>query len=144
MSNSTVEPLDLEKICEKDFDFLSDTAFVLVLDTLDFTEASDDMLSRIKERLDPEKYDISIELNEPSNNWWQENVLPDLLSSDDFDENEQVTLELNIISTTQKGSHAGERVIVASLYCNVNKSLENIKAEGLINPVINWLPELAD
>ncbi len=139
--NQTVE-VDTDKISDSDFDYLTDKALALVFDMLDFTEAGESTLKQIHTRLDTDKYDLSFELNTPSDSWWEDNVLPDLMNEDEASVQNSVTLELNLISTTISGSHAGERVIVASVYLNVDPSLENIAQKGFSFPVIKWLPEL--
>lgn len=134
--------VDTDKISDSDFDYLTDAALELVFDTLDITEADEHTLKQIRERLNTDKYDLSFELNTPSDSWWEDNVLPDLLSEDEVTAQNSVTLELNLVSTTTSGSHAGETVIVASVYVNVDPSLENIATNGFRHPVIKWLPEL--
>ena len=55
---------------------------------------------------------------------------------------DDITLEVNIISTVDAGSHAGERVVVASVHFDVPASLTDIQDRPLKNIAIKWLPEL--
>lgn len=142
MDTQALATIDTDKISDADFDYLTDAALELVFDTLDLTEADEKTVERIRQRLDTDKYDLSFEMNTPSDGWWEDNVLPDLLSEDEASAQHSITLELNLISTTISGSRAGERVIVASVYVNVDHSLENLQESGIRHPVIKWLPEL--
>ena len=47
-----------------------------------------------RQRLDTDKYDLSFEMNTPSDGWWEDNVLPDLLSEDEASAQHCATLEL--------------------------------------------------
>ena len=146
MSNEVETILDLDIISDSDFDFLCDTALNLVFETLNLTEADEITLNKINERLNSDKYDLNVELDIPNMAWWQEDELPELLNdseeqADNGDLN-LTTLELNVISITATGSHAGERVVVASIHGDVPASLQNIESSGLQNLQIKWLPEL--
>lgn len=146
MSNEVETILDLNIISDSDFDFLCDTALNLVFETLNLTEADEITLNKINERLNSDKYDLNVELDMPNMAWWQEDELPELLNdseeqADNGDLN-LTTLELNVISITTTGSHAGERVVVASIHVDVPASLQNIESSGLQNLQIKWLPEL--
>lgn len=147
MSDDLIKTIDLDSISDEDFDFLCDTALNLVFETINLTEADSITLNKINDRLDSDKYDLNVELNTPTQSWWQDEELPDLLNSGEEDNGlslDSTTLELNVISITNSGSHAGERVVVASVHLDVGTNLTNIKEQELNNIQIKWLPELAN
>lgn len=165
--NLTLQP-DVESISESDFDFLCDSALNLALETSELTSADEVTLKKIRDHLHSDKYSLSLEVNGVTTSWWDDEELPYLLD-EDSDESvaaeaaanaadaasaaasaqdscgcgaDDITLEVNIISTVDAGSHAGERVVVASVHFDVPASLTDIQDRPLKNIAIKWLPEL--
>lgn len=165
--NLALQP-DVESISESDFDFLCDSALNLALETSELTSADEVTLKKIRDHLHSDKYSLSLEVNGVTTSWWDDEELPYLLD-EDSDESvaaeaaanaadaasaaasaqdscgcgaDDITLEVNIISTVDAGSHAGERVVVASVHFDVPASLTDIQDRPLKNIAIKWLPEL--
>lgn len=165
--NLALQP-DVDSISESDFDFLCDSALNLALETSELTSADEVTLKKIRDHLHSDKYSLSLEVNGVTTSWWDDEELPYLLD-EDSDESvaaeaaanaadaasaaasaqdscgcgaDDITLEVNIISTVDAGSHAGERVVVASVHFDVPASLTDIQDRPLKNIAIKWLPEL--
>lgn len=169
--NLALQP-DVDSISESDFDFLCDSALNLALETSELTSADEVTLNKIRDHLHSDKYSLSLEVNGVTTSWWDDEELPSLLDEDSDDDvaaeaaveaaasaadassadacaqdscgcgADDITLEVNIISTVDAGSHAGERVVVASVHFDVPASLTDIQDRPLKNIAIKWLPEL--
>lgn len=142
MTNANQELINIDLINDEDFDFLCDSTLDIVHDLIPFIDDEPSTLNKVSERLNSDSYEINVEVNTPTFAWWQDNDQDGELNEEQDEALKKVTLELNLTSTTISGSHANEKVVVASVLIDVDESMQDLKNKPISNIRIKWLPEL--
>lgn len=156
MPNLSLEQVQalIENMSETDFDFFSDLCLNTVFDSLESVPFPNEQTKRqVLTHLNTARFELQVSLAPKNEQLWTDvdlDGLQDLLSTDPDDDtpaaNDEEDLcaqiQVELISITKAGAHAGESLSVAALLVNVSDPFENFTLDQINSVNLMWLPEL--